>query len=101
MTMTSTETLWHITVLSNFSRGFDKYARLYSKKGIPESAFPDRFFLLRQDELSIGIQKANGLLQKLGIPGNRLIALGTQVATATLHPNLRTGLGRYVESPAI
>ena len=94
----NSETLWHITVLSNFMRGYDKYARAYSKSGVPESVFPDRFFLLRQDELDIGIHKAAGLLAKLALPGNRLLALRTQVSSGALKPNTRTGLGRFVES---
>lgn len=101
MNPSQSEPLWHITVLSNFARGYDKYARRYSKAGISESTFPDRFFLLRESELDIGIRKAGALLVKLGLPGNRLLALRTQVAPDALHPNPRTGLGRFVESPAI
>lgn len=93
----STETLWHITVLSNFARGYDKYTRLYSKKAIPESSFPDRFFLLRESELAAGVSKASGLLERLGLNGNRLLALKTVVPVTDLHANTRTGIGRYVE----
>jgi pyruvate-formate lyase-activating enzyme len=96
-----TEPLWHVTVLSNFVRGFEKYSRLYSKARIPESAFPDRFFLLAEDEMRIGVSKAGRLLAKLNVPGNRLIALQTRVAAGALKANARTGLGRYVESPEI
>ncbi len=95
------ETLWHVTVLSNFTRGYDRYARIYSKAGITESTFPDRFFLLREDELETGIAKASALLAKLALPGNRLLALRTRVASAALQPNPRTGLGRFVESASI
>src|SRR5262245_61649827 len=95
------ETLHHVTVLSNFARGYDKYARVYSKAGIPESSFPDLFFLLRRDELAIGVRKATGLLARLNLPGNRLIALRTRVPTESLHANLRTGLGRFIVSPEI
>ena len=95
------ETLWHVTVLSNFARGYDKYGRVYSKVAIAESTFPDRFFLLREDELSIGIRKASGLLAKLALPANRLLALRTRVAADALRPNTGTGLGRYVESSRI
>jgi pyruvate-formate lyase-activating enzyme len=95
------ETLWHVTVLSNFVRGYDKYARAYSKAGVPESTFPHRFFLLREDELDIGIGKAASLLAKLALPGNRLVALRTRVPCGALKPNERTGLGRFVESSAI
>ena len=97
----TTETLWHVTVLSNFVRGYDKYARTYGKAGIPESTFPDRFFLLRENELAIGVRKAQPLLEKLALAGNRLIALRTQVEAGQLHPNNRTGLGRYVLRPVI
>src|SRR5690554_68703 len=50
----STETLWHVIVLSNFARGYDKYARRYSKEAIPESTFPDHFLLMRGAELPAG-----------------------------------------------
>lgn len=95
------ETLWHVTVLSNFARGFDKYARAYSKAGIPESTFPDRFYLLREEELGIGVAKARALMARLARPGERLVALQTRVPTAELHPNPRTGLGRFIASPVI
>lgn len=96
-----TEPLWHVTVLSNFARGYDKYARAYSKKGIPESTFPDRFFLLREEEVGQGVKKASPLLARLNLPGNRLLALRTTVASHTLRQNVRTGIGRYVERGAI
>src|SRR5688572_13132460 len=101
MNAPSTEALWHITVLSNFARGYDKYGRRYSKAGIPESAFPDRFFLLRENELAVGIRKATGLLARLALPGNRLLALRTQVPTAALQPHPRNGPGRQIASPSI
>jgi len=95
------EYLWHVTVLSNFARAYNKYTRTYSKAAIPESTYPDRFFLLRKGELDIGIRKAGALLTKLALPGNRLIALGTRVSVDQLKPNTRTGLGQYVESSII
>ena len=91
------ETLWHVTVLSNFARGYDKYSRVYSKAGIPESTFPDRFFLLRESELDAGILKARGLLERMALPGNRLLALRTRVRADDLCANTRTSIGRYVE----
>jgi hypothetical protein len=45
------ETLYHVTVLSNLVRGYDKYARIYDKSKIIESTFPGRFFLLAKDEV--------------------------------------------------
>jgi hypothetical protein len=95
------ESLFHVTVLSNFARAFDKYSRRYSKTSIPESSFPDRFFLLRREELDIGIRKARGLLERLSLAGDRLIVLETQVPASRLLPNERTGLGRFIPEPAI
>lgn len=95
------EDLFYVSVLSNFARGFDKYSCSYSKANIPESTYPDQFFLLRKDELEIGIEKASRLLDKLNIPGNGLLVLETSAARESLHANTRTGLGRYVESDRI
>ncbi len=91
-----TETLFHITVLSNFVLGYDKYSRHYSKKKIPQSTFPEQFFLLRESELDAGLQKADGLMDRLRIEGDQLIALKTRVAVEELHTNTRTGIGRFV-----
>lgn len=89
---------FHVTVLSNFARGFDKYSRTYSKAKIPESTYPDRFFLLRREELGIGIQKASPLLEKLGLAGNRLIVLETELDAELLQPNTRNGRGQLIQS---
>lgn len=91
------ESLFYVTVLSNLGRGYDKYARVYNKSRIPESAFPDRFFLLARHEIAIGIEKATRLLRKTGLGQDRLIALETHAYADELRPNLRTGRGRYVE----
>jgi pyruvate-formate lyase-activating enzyme len=93
--------LWHITVLSNLIRGYDKYARVYSKAFIPESTYADRFFLLKEGELAPGIAKASALLERLGLEGNRLIALRTMVLVEELRENTRTGIGRYIERGSI
>lgn len=95
------EALFHVTVLSNFARAYDKYSRRYSKSALPESTFPDRFFLLTRDELPIGITKASRLLAKLDLPGDRLLVLETRVEPSALRANTRTGLGRYVEEPHV
>jgi len=95
------EMVYHVTVLSNFARGFDKYSRCYSKAGVPESRFPQRFYLLRLDELEIGVAKASRLLDKLGLPGNQLIALQARIPRAQLQANIETGLGRFIESDSL
>ena len=94
-------TAYHVTVLSNFARGYDKYSGTYSKARIPESTFPDRFFLLAPHDIDIGVAKASRLLARLGLAGNRLIVLETRVAGDELRANTGTGLGRYVERPHI
>ena len=102
MTLTSAQTrAYHVTVLSNFALAYDRYSRRYDKTALPACTFPDRFFLLDHTELGIGIDKASTLLHKLGLDGDRLIALETEVETRDLHPNRRTGLGRYVARPWI
>jgi molybdenum cofactor biosynthesis enzyme MoaA len=89
--------LYYVTVLSNLVRGYDKYGHAYDKSGIPESDYPDQFFLLTEPDLHFGVRKASSLLSKLGIPGDQIIALETHVPEDTLRPNLRTGIGRFVE----
>jgi molybdenum cofactor biosynthesis enzyme MoaA len=91
------EDLFYVTALSNLVRGYDKFARTYDKARIPESTFPTRFFLLSRYQLAIGIAKAGHLPEKTGLPGDRLIAIETHADARALHPNTRTGLGRYVE----
>lgn len=87
---------YHVTTLSNFVRGYDKYKRQYSKAGIAESAFPDQFFLLREDELFIGVTKAGKLLEKLGLEGDRLIALKTRVPENQLRRDHASGVAQYI-----
>jgi hypothetical protein len=73
----------------------------YSKALIPESTFPGRFFLLRRDELGIGIQRAAHLLEKLGLAGNRLIVLETELDAALLQTNTANGRGQFIRSNKI
>lgn len=99
--MTTKEKLYHVTALSNFARAFDKYSQIYSKARIPESTYPDRFYLLRRDELDVGIQKASKLLEKLGLAGNRLIVLETGLDAALLNRNTTNSRGQYIHSSQI
>ncbi|RUL75421.1 radical SAM protein [Dyella choica] len=99
--MTEKIKLYHVTVLSNFARGFDKYAHAYSKAGISESTFPDRFFLLHRHELAVGVEKASKLLHKLGIHGDRLIVLETEVDPAQLHAHTVSGRGQFIHDRQI
>ncbi|QDT29165.1 molybdenum cofactor biosynthesis protein A [Gimesia panareensis] len=92
---------YHVTVLSNFARGYDKYARDYSKARISESRFTDKFHLLELDQLQIGIEKNNRLLKKLNLPDNQLLVLETFVDPDQLQVTEQTGLGHYIQREAI
>jgi len=89
------ETSYHVIPLSNFARGYDKYARMYDKSHIAESRFHDRFFVLTAADLGIGIEKTSGLVERIGLAGDRLLVLGGPVDPASLHANTSTGKGRY------
>ncbi|MFD8087782.1 radical SAM protein [Kitasatospora sp. NPDC059722] len=99
--MISSDQRFHVIVLSNFARGFDKYAFAYGKAGIPESTYPDRFHLLTRAELGIGVGKARRLLERLAVPGDRLLVLETSVDPDALVPNTRTGLGMELHEASI
>ncbi|MEU2898692.1 radical SAM protein [Streptomyces sp. NPDC001273] len=99
--MNHSDQRFHVIVLSNFAKGFDKYAFAYGKEGIPESTYPDRFHLLTRAELGIGVGKARRLLDRLAIPGDRLLVLETTVDPDKLVPNVSTGLGMELHEPRI
>ncbi|MGZ4779398.1 MAG: radical SAM protein [Thermoanaerobaculia bacterium] len=88
---------YHATVLSNFIRGYDKYARRYTKTEIPESRFPARFFVLSREDLQLGIDRASQLMLRTGLPGERVLVLATRVKPSELRANERTGIGELVE----
>ncbi len=58
-----TKTMYHVTRASNFAKGFDKYSMSYSKSGVKQSTFPDRFYLLYLQELFVGVNKTTKSLQ--------------------------------------
>ena len=57
----------YITVLSNWLLGYDKYSGLYKKTNIKNSTYPNDFYLLKDFELEIGLNKAKKLLDKLSL----------------------------------
>jgi hypothetical protein len=83
----------HITLLSNFARAFDKYQRRYRKSGIPESTYPNEFYVLPLEELQFGVAKASRLRDKLKIPGDTLLALVAELPKAGVSRNPRNGIG--------
>lgn len=91
--------MFHVTLLSNLARAYDKYQGAYRKSAIPESRYPDAFHLLTEAELSIGVDKARRLLAKLAIPDDRLLVLRAELPRESLRPNLRNGIGQVWASP--
>ena len=95
------EDVYYATGLSNFARAYDKYAGVYSKEGVPESTFPDKFFLLSETELPAGIDKAKRLLQKTALAGDRVLIIKTSAAASELLPNQDSGIARYISDNKI
>ena len=82
--------------LSNWLRGFERYAMKYSKANIAESTFKDAFYLLREDEpWAPGLVKARRLVAKLGVGGDRVVALRARLPVGEhgVRPNDVTGTG--------
>jgi hypothetical protein len=95
------EPLYHVTVLSNFARAYDKYTRHYRKSCIPESRYPAESYLLPAAELAVGVAKASRLREKLKIPGDSLLALRAAVPRLNVLPNLGSGVGLVWPSPEL
>ena len=55
----------YITVLSNWLIGYEKYSKRYSKNNIKFSTYPNEFYILKENELDIGLNKAKRLIEKL------------------------------------
>lgn len=83
----------YVTVLSNWLLGYDRYQRIYTKNGIKESTFPSEFYVLKEDELHIGLNKAEKLLSKVNIEGNKILRIQTSLKEASVVKNERNGLG--------
>lgn len=83
----------YITVLSNWIIGYDRYQRIYSKSAITQSTYPNEFYVLRDDELSIGEAKAEKLRQKVAIAGNKMLRIETPLKDTEVSKNTRNGLG--------
>ena len=90
---------FHVTVLSNFARGYDRYARAYRKGLIPESTYPTESYVLEERDLDIGISKACRLKAKLAIPGDQIVAIASRLPAGRVLPNMRNGLGSVWASP--
>ena len=88
---------YHITIASNFIKGFNKYKKVYSKENLKLSTFSEQFFILKKNELDIGIEKASKLLKKVGIEEDFLIVLETDIGDLLTHNDHETGLAQYIK----
>lgn len=81
---------YYVTVLSNFSKGYDKYSKQYSKANIHQSTYKDKFFVAK--DVSIGINKAKHLAKE----NDPLIIIKTKIKNFELN-NSPNGFGYYVK----
>lgn len=96
------KTMYHVTLLSNFFKAYDKYTNRYSKAKLPESTFPDKFHLLLAQDIGLGVEKASKLLKKLDIKDDKLILIETKISNETeLFRTEVTGKGYFIKSPDI
>jgi hypothetical protein len=82
--------------LSNWTRGFDRYAMRYSKQLIGESKYPDCFYMMKEgEELAPAIAKTKDLIGRLNIAGDRVVALRAMlhVGAGGMEPNVHSGTG--------
>lgn len=93
----------HITVLSNWLVGYDRYQRIYTKSTIKNSTYPDKFFLLTPNNIIAGETKATRLLHKLNIQNDQLIRIDTELPAdqARLNDQTGTGVGWYINDHKI
>ncbi len=91
------ETFSYFTILSNWIRGFDKYQRIYSKELIKESSFPNEFYLLKPEEYSIGLEKAQKLLKKTDKVGDAIIKINVNAKYIDPRKNNRNGRGWVID----
>lgn len=83
----------YVTVLSNWILGYDRYQRIYSKNAIQQSTYPQEFYVLKEDELHVGLNKAEKLVVKTGVSGDRILRIETPLRDDDVTKNTRNGLG--------
>ena len=91
----------YITVLSNWILGYDRYTKIYSKHLLKKSTFKDVFYLLKENELEIGLNKASSLLKRINkdqgkiVSNDHIIKINT-IIEDDVFKNTKNGLGWYV-----
>lgn len=82
--------------LSNWIRGFERYAMRYSKRALPNLSYPDRFYMFeRGEDASAGIQKARALAARLGEASDKIVWIESRLpkGPGRMEPNAFTGTG--------
>lgn len=92
--------MFYFTLLSNFIFGFDKYEKTYDKKRLKNKTFSNQFFLLYENELLIGYEKAKKILEKHGKENDEIICLEAET-NLKLFNNHKSGVGQYIKSSKI
>jgi len=93
----------YITVLSNWLVGYEKYSKTYSKKNLDRSTYKNEFYLLKEDELDIGIRKASNLIAKINlennliVDNNKIVRIETNLDESIVKKNERNGLGWVID----
>lgn len=89
----------YITVLSNWLIGYEKYSKRYSKNNIKFSTYPNEFYILKENELDIGLNKAKRLIEKLNsdnsliLNNNKIIRIESNLNENIVNKNNRNNLG--------
>ncbi len=99
--MPENTSFYYATTLSNFARGFDKYATVYRKINIPQSTYPNEFYLLTKEGLAFGLSKASRLVKKLAIVGDAVMVLRSDLPEHSVRPNTKNGIGYVLDEAAL
>lgn len=81
---------YHVTLCSNLIKGFDKYKLEYDKSNIENLKY-SQLFLLKKEDLTIGIEKYKKVLEKHGKQNDYLIILETDLNEEDVLLNNVTG----------
>ena len=72
--------------LSNWLRGFDRYRQTFDKQNLPKQRFPDVFYVLGEnatdEQVEQVLTKTQGLIERLGVPGDRIVRLECNLPVA-------------------
>ena len=91
------KSFFYLTTLSNWMIGYDRYSRGYSKTNIKKSTYPNEFYVLKEDEIYIGLEKAKRLLAKTSIHNDAIIRIETFLNPETVAKNVKSGKGWVIQ----